>query len=206
MTKQVQQEERRRTILEVAGQQFLLYGYGRTTMSAIATAFGGSKETLWRYFPNKEVLFAAYIEYATAAFRDRLAPELDSKIPLEKALTGFAKQYIEEICSLESVELHRLAVSESARFPEVGKLFYERAPKATEGLLTEFLERQMTIGNLRRGDAGRAAKTLIQLCMMERYAVIFCIKTAADIDATGLARMSVSDFMDIYGQAYRDGS
>jgi len=201
LAKQLQQEERRKTILEVAGRQFLQHGYGGTTMSAIATAFGGSKETLWRYFPNKEVLFADYIEHATATFRNRLAPDLDPNIPLEQALRNFAKHYIEEICSPESVELHRLAVSESARFPEIGRLFYERAPKATEGLLTEFLGRQMTLGKLRSGDAGRAAKTLIQLCMMERYAVIFCIKTVADIDVEGLARVSVSDFMNIYAPA-----
>ena len=199
MSKDLQQQARRKTILEVAGQHFLLHGYGGTTMSAIASASGGSKETLWRYFPNKEVLFAAYIEHATAAFRGRLAPDLDSNIPLEKALRDFAKHYIEEICSPESVELHRLAVSESSRFPEIGRLFYERAPKATEELLANFLEKQMVIGNLRSGDSNRAARTFIQLCMMARYPVIFCIQTAADINATGLAQTSVSDFMSIYG-------
>src|SRR4051812_40128992 len=123
MSKESQQEARRKIILKVAGQQFLQNGYGGATMSAIAAASGGSKETLWRYFPNKEVLFAAYIEHATASFRDRLASNLNWEIPIEKTLTDFAKRYIEEICSPESVELHRLAVSESARFPEIGKLF-----------------------------------------------------------------------------------
>jgi TetR/AcrR family transcriptional repressor of mexJK operon len=198
MSKDLQQQARRKTILEVAGRHFLQHGYGGTTMSAIASASGGSKETLWRYFANKEVLFAAYIEHATASFRDRLAPDLNSDIPIEEALISFSKRYIEEICSQESVELHRLAVSESSRFPEVGRLFYERAPKATEELLANFLEIQMSVGSLRSADSNRAAKTLIQLCMMARYPVIFCVQTAADIDANGLAQTSVSDFMRLY--------
>lgn len=201
MSKDIQQEARRNMIFKIAGQQFLKNGYGGATMSAIAAASGGSKETLWRYFPNKEVLFAAYIEHATASFRERLAPNLNWEIPLEQALGDFAKRYIEEICSPESVELHRLAVSESARFPEIGKLFYERAPKATEELLAKFLEGQMNSGKLRSGDANRAAQTFLQLCMMVRYPVIFCIQTAADIDATQLAQITVSDFLIIYNAA-----
>lgn len=199
MSKELQQEARRKMIIEIAGKHFLDYGYGATTMSAIASAYGGSKETLWRYFPNKEVLFAAYIEHATASFRGRLAPNLKPDKPLEQSLRDFAKHYIDEICSSESIDLHRLAIGESARFPEVGRLFYERAPKATEELLENFLETQMSIGKLRSGDAGRAARTLIQLCMMARYPVIFCIDKASNIDSTKLARMSVSDFMALYG-------
>lgn len=167
-------------------------------MSAISATVGGSKETLWRYFPSKEALFAAYIEHATATFRGRLALNLDAKVPVEKALEDFIKHYIEEICSPESIGLHRLAVSESARFPEIGRLFYERAPQATEGLLTEFLARQMTNGNLRSADANRAAQTLLQLCMTERYPVLFGVQVAADVDATRLARTILSEFYMIY--------
>jgi TetR/AcrR family transcriptional repressor of mexJK operon len=201
MSKELQQEARRKVIIEIAGKLFLEHGYGATTMSAIASAYGGSKETLWRYFPNKEVLFAAYIELATASFRGRLAPHLNPDQPLEESLRDFAKNYIQEICSAESINLHRLAIGESARFPEVGRLFYERAPKATEELLENFLATQMSIGKLPSADANRAAKTLIQLCMMARYPVIFCVDKVSNIDATELARMSVLDFMAIYGQS-----
>jgi TetR/AcrR family transcriptional repressor of mexJK operon len=201
MSKELQQEARRKIIIEIAGKLFLDYGYGATTMSAIATAFGGSKETLWRYFPNKELLFTAYIEHATASFRGRLSPTLNPDNPLEQSLRDFAKHYIDEICSTESIDLHRLAIGESARFPEVGRLFYERAPKATEELLENFLQAQMSMGKLPSADAGRAARTLIQLCMMVRYPVIFGIDKASSIDSTVLARMSVLDFMKLYGKS-----
>lgn len=195
MPKRLQQEERRKNLLEVAGRCFLENGYGATTMSAIAKAVGGSKETLWRYFSNKESLFIAYIEHATAAFRQRLAPDLDPAAPLEQALRSFARHYIEEICSPESIGLHRLAIGESARSPEIGRLFYERAPRATGKLLSDFFERT---GRLQGDQACRAARTLIEFCVMERYPVLFCVLSAADINAETIARCAVEDFLELY--------
>lgn len=198
MSKSLQKEERRRKIFGVAGQLFFQLGYDGTTMSAIASALGGSKETLWRYFSNKEVLFKAYIDFETESFRSRLAPYLTFEASLENSLTNFARRYIEEICSPEAIGLHRLAVSESARFPTIGHLFYERATKATEELLAHFLEEQMNAGSLRSADPIRAARILIQLCMLHRYPVIFGVQTAAEINAETLARINVSDFMNFY--------
>ena len=45
-------------------------------MSTIAAALGGSKGTLWAYFPSKEALFAAVLDDVTAAFRTELADAL----------------------------------------------------------------------------------------------------------------------------------
>ncbi len=50
--REARRHSRRETILDVAAQWFLEHGYDGTTMSAIATALGGSKGTLWNYFPG----------------------------------------------------------------------------------------------------------------------------------------------------------
>lgn len=53
---------RRIAILTVAGRTFLRQGYADASMDGIAAEVGGSKSTLYRYFPSKAALFAAYVE------------------------------------------------------------------------------------------------------------------------------------------------
>ncbi|HEY2834957.1 MAG TPA: helix-turn-helix domain-containing protein, partial [Rhizomicrobium sp.] len=55
-------DERREAILKVAHTAFLSDGYAATSMSAIAAKVGGSKATLYYYFPSKEELFLAVID------------------------------------------------------------------------------------------------------------------------------------------------
>ena len=61
--REARKEERRLAILDVAKRSFLESGYSATSMSAISVELGGSKGTLWNYFPSKEELFAAVLEH-----------------------------------------------------------------------------------------------------------------------------------------------
>ena len=44
---------RRKAFVDAAREAFFAHGYAGTTMSSIASAVGGSKTTLWSYFPSK---------------------------------------------------------------------------------------------------------------------------------------------------------
>ena len=167
-------------------------------MSSVAAALGGSKETLWRYFSSKEELFVAYLDEATAAFKSKLQPDTHVQTNVQKALEDFARHYTEAICSAEAVGLHRLAISESGRFPEVGKLFYERAPETMAALLATLLEGYMANGSLRRSDPMVAAERFLGLCLNDRYKVLFGIETPAQIDFNEAAIKVTDDFLRIY--------
>lgn len=54
-----QQDIKREKILESAYQQFLHYGYSKTTMNEIAGALSMSKALLYYYFPDKSQLYIA---------------------------------------------------------------------------------------------------------------------------------------------------
>jgi AcrR family transcriptional regulator len=54
-----QQDIKREKILEAAYQQFLHYGYSKTTMNEIAGALSMSKALLYYYFPDKSQLYIA---------------------------------------------------------------------------------------------------------------------------------------------------
>src|ERR1700744_2677821 len=54
-----QQDIKKEKILEAAYQQFLHYGYSKTTMNEIAGALSMSKALLYYYFPDKSQLYLA---------------------------------------------------------------------------------------------------------------------------------------------------
>jgi AcrR family transcriptional regulator len=156
---------RREAILNVAAESFLEHGYAGTTMSAIAAALGGSKGTLWSYFPSKEVLFAAVIDRVTTDFRAQLSPILNSHDGTRTALRRFCLEFLRKLTSPEGIALHRLVVGEASRFPEVGCIFYERGPRQTQQLLADFLAEAMARGELRAEDPLSAARQLTGMFM-----------------------------------------
>src|SRR6478609_9106609 len=117
--REARKEERRLAILEVAKRSFLDNGYSATSMSAISAELGGSKGTLWSYFPSKEELFAAVLDHATVAYRQQLSSVLQPSANLHAALTAFCRSFIAKITMADGIRLHRLIAAEAGRFPEV---------------------------------------------------------------------------------------
>ena len=192
--------DRRETILAVARRSFLEQGYAATTMSGIAAALGGSKATLWSYFPSKEALFEAVLDSATSAYRLEVSTLLHPCGDPERTLRAFCKSYLNKVTSPEAIALHRLVHAEAGRFPEMGAIFYERAPSTIHALLEGFVESAMERGLLRCDDPMRAAKVLTSLCVSGCYQQLLLGQLeaptpeliAADADAA----------MDIFLRAY----
>lgn len=158
-------QTRRDAIVQVAAQYFLDHGYAGTTMSGIAGALGGSKGTLWSYFPSKEELFVAVLDRLTEDFRAQLSLILNPQNDLESALRRFCREFLVKVTSSEGIRLYRLVLSEAVRFPEIGRIFYDRGPKVTQEQLAGFLADAMERGLLLRDDPLRAAQNLTGLCL-----------------------------------------
>lgn len=157
--------DRREAIVEVAKRQFLDNGYAATSMSAIAAELRGSKATLWSYFPNKEDLFAAVLDEATAAYRQQFADLLRPSKDMPSAVLQFTRSFMAKLTLPEPLRLHRLIVAESGRNPELGQLFFERAPGPTLAMLRDFMADGMASGQLRQADPQLAADALTSLCL-----------------------------------------
>ncbi|MET0251636.1 MAG: TetR/AcrR family transcriptional regulator [Novosphingobium sp.] len=170
--REARREARHDAIVEAAAASFLGHGYAATTMSAIAATLGGSKGTLWSYFASKEVLFGAVIDRATLDFRRQLQAILAPGDDLEATLLRFCREYLNKITSPDAIALHRLVVSESKRFPEVGRTFYERAPALVHTLLATYLAEEMDRGLLCRADPRVAARQLTALCQAGSHMLI----------------------------------
>lgn len=163
--REARRRDRREMILNVAAESFLENGYAGTTMSGIAAALGGSKGTLWNHFPSKEELFASVLEQVTAAYRAHLSQMLDPCGDLKTTLRQVSLGLLEKVASPQAIALHRLVMSEAGRFPEMGRIFYERAPRLSRGLIAEFLAGAMKRGLLRKSDPQAASRVLTALVM-----------------------------------------
>ena len=199
-------QDRRNAILAVAMQSFIEHGYAATSMSSIAAAAGGSKATLWAHFASKAELFEAALGEATAAHQRDLAALLDPRDNLVDALRRYCRRFMQTIISPSAIALHRLIEAEGARFPEVGAIFYERAPKTTLTALARYIDAAMATGALRRDDAAQAAQMIISLCLGGSRQRILWSQPAPDQAAIECEADFVADiFLRAYAPIARQG-
>lgn len=127
---------RRERILRAATELFLDNGYGDTSIDAIVERSGGSKATLYSYFPAKDELFRAVID-AIVSLREE--PELESGGDVRTALVTFGVRRMRVVFSSQHRALLRLIVGERERFPDIARMYYERGPHRSEEILTEYM-------------------------------------------------------------------
>lgn len=162
-------EDRRRAILKVAERSFFDRGFADTSMSTIAAELGGSKTTLWSYFPSKEALFAAVLDCKIADFASALDQALISTGGAAGVLHRFGQIFLAKILSEDSRRLQRLIASEGDRFPAMSDAYYQRGPARVSQRLALYLSREMAAGRLREGDAAMAARQFLALCQAGAY-------------------------------------
>ena len=130
---------RRAHIISVAREHFFEHGYDGTVMSAVAARLGGSKGTLWNYFPSKEALFEAVVEDTAAGIRGQIElPAAEGDDPVER-LTRLARSVIDRALSPIAIAMFRLIGPVADRRPEVGRIFFERGPRETQRLIGDYL-------------------------------------------------------------------
>ncbi len=192
-------ESRRAAIVSAARDAFLEQGYAATSMSTIATHLGGSKGTLWAYFPSKEDLFAAVLDDVTASFRRNLDDALRPGRDCHTTLVDFAERFLLKILNPDNMRLHRLIVGEGGRFPEIGRLFYARGPQIVLERLSDYIRGRMEAGDLRSDDPLKAAITLIQLTQTQHSLRLWGV---AEIPETEDVRAHATEMVALFNRAY----
>jgi TetR/AcrR family transcriptional regulator, mexJK operon transcriptional repressor len=114
---------------------FLQQGYLATSTDAIRVAAGiSSKETLYRHYPSKEALFVDVMGHLTMeqpTFSATLLalPEAQDLPSLRQALTTLAREILSLMSQPEYLALMRILIAETARFPQLGPLFFATVPQ-----------------------------------------------------------------------------
>lgn len=196
--REARKQDRRQAILDAARASFLEKGYDGTSMSGLLATLGGSKATLWGYFRSKEELFAAVLDDAVVEHRASLLACVEPTGDLVESLERFSRRFLSKTSSPDSLALWRLVAAESGRNPEIGRIFYERAPKRIEQGLTAFIAKHMEMGELRPDDPLRAARVLISLCAGRQHWMLWGVATADPMEVEADAATIVDVFLRAY--------
>jgi len=151
---------KRRAILEAATSAFLRSGYLGTSMDEIAALASVSKQTVYKHFADKENLFSAIVlatvdEASDAVYSDVM--NVRDSGDVEADLRDLARRQLASVMQPRLLELRRLVIAEAGRFPELGRIFYERGPGRTIAALAEAFERLAARGALTLEDPHLAA-------------------------------------------------
>jgi AcrR family transcriptional regulator len=160
---------RRKAFVDAARELFFANGYAGTTMSSIAGKVGGSKTTLWTYFPSKEELFEAVVDDIVAQYGDALAIDLPVDEPVPDVLQAFGNMLITKLTQAPLLSLFRLVVGEAERFPHLAETFYERGPRRGKARAAVWVGEKMVRGEIRMGDPMRAVQQFAGLCQSGLY-------------------------------------
>jgi len=91
---------KRQAILDTAYGLFRAHGFAKTSMAEVTARVGGSKATLYSYFPSKEELFAECMMAAVENYLSEAIQHLDvSGGSAQVALQNFGISVLQFICS-----------------------------------------------------------------------------------------------------------
>jgi AcrR family transcriptional regulator len=204
----VRTESRREAILEAALEVFLEAGFEGASMAQIAQRVGGSKATLYGYFPSKESLFVAVAHAASSEHMGQTVAELMSDSPegVEHRLNRFGVKLVAFLYEARTLAAHRMVLGEAGR-SDIGALFWETGPGQGQKMLAEFLGARMERGELRRADPMIAAAHLLSLLQAEHSHHVF-FRSSASLGSdtiTHTVSRAVTAFLQGY-QPAQDGS
>ncbi|HEX2814683.1 MAG TPA: TetR/AcrR family transcriptional regulator [Sphingopyxis sp.] len=192
---------RRKAFVDAARAAFFTNGYAGTTMSSIASKVGGSKTTLWSYFPSKEDLFEAVVDSIVEEYGDALAVDLPLDEPVPEVLRRFGNLLMTKLTATPILSLFRLVVGEAERFPHLAKTFYDRGPRRGKARAAIWVGEKMARGELRMGNPLRAVQHFTGLCQSGLYQfAVLGLPEGRDLDRLAA---EIDDAVDIFYRAWK---
>lgn len=193
-------EAKRREIIRVAAEAFQELGYERTSMLTVAERLRGSKQTLYNYFPSKEELLRAVLDFDVSDVAVQAMQELLAEKNVRKALTRFGIVYLTRQLSPLAISNIRI-VSTQPPESNIGTDFYQNILCAAWKQAADAFKAMMAEGKLRRADPWLATmhfKGLLLQDLLERY-LLNATRTENPKEVEAAAKNAVDAFLRIYG-------
>lgn len=198
-------EAKRQAIVDVAAEVFREMGFERASMAEICRRVGGSKATIYNYFPSKEDLFFEVMYEANEAEFDAVHNVLKHMAEdVSEALRHFGEGLLTLLYSPNVLAVRRLMVS-SYDEGALGRTCYERGPRRSMSEVSGFLLAAMDEGKLKRCDPVVATLHLRGLLESELIDT-FIFQIPGDLDPQrikAIVERAVAVFMAAYGPADR---
>ena len=155
-------------VLEAA-LSMLVAGSDKLTMNGVARRAHCSKETLYKWFGDRDGLLVATVQWQAAKVG---VPKLDKAHLDMKALRaeieGFGRALLTVLCSDNSVALNRVAIEHAGMTePDLGAIVLENGRFEMGQRLKPVLEAGKAVGLLRFSDSEQAFRTFFGLVVRD---------------------------------------
>jgi AcrR family transcriptional regulator len=194
-------QQRVAKILEAATELFLREGYDATAVDTIVEQSGGSKATLYSYFPTKADLFRAVID-RVAARSTQLQPSVERDDP-EDNLRDYSMRQLRTAFSEEHHALLRLIIAERERFPELAKTYFHKATRPSYDTIATYLGSLNDSGALDIDDVSEAVEYYVGMLFYSWYKrhLLFRTELPSDEDIRIRVERVMERFFRIYSTA-----
>jgi AcrR family transcriptional regulator len=189
----------RERILNAAFGAFIERGYAGTSTLEIATRARVSKRELYALFESKEAMLAAGITARTAQMR--AAPELPEardRAMLGEILVDFGARLLHEASHPHVIAVHRLAMGEYARAPEIAHTLHTAGREPIRKTAADFLARAQAAGLLGKGEASVLASSFLGLLWRDLFvSLLLGVETQpSEAECRRRARAAATQFLD----------
>jgi AcrR family transcriptional regulator len=193
-------DEKMRQILDGARRVFLADGFDGASMNDIARTAGVSKGTLYVYFQSKDSLFEALIREEHRRTAERLSMFDENEPDVGLVLNRFGNALMTSMLKPEHIALVRTVIAAAAKFPAIGRAFFEAGPQFGADRLAAYFARQVEAGTLLIDDIHLAAFQFLESIQgghLKR--MLFCVGEPASQDSVEMAvARGVEMFMAVY--------
>jgi AcrR family transcriptional regulator len=168
-----------------AVETFLEYGYDGTTMETVAQAAGITKSTLYSRYSDKRALFIAVSAWALTRLEPdaRMAEPEPLPADLADALAVLARAILARSIDPDIVRLSRMAIAESARFPEFAANSQAVTWTPRIRVIMELLRHHERLGTIAVGDVELAAEQFFAMVgAMPAWLATYGIRRAPEVE------------------------
>ena len=145
----------RERVLKAAFGVFRKRGFSGASTLEIATRAKVSKRDLYALFGSKHAMLAACIKERAARMRRPLeltAPVPESSAAVAATLVEFGTSILRVVSHPDVLTVHRLAVAESERAPEIARTLERNGREANHAALADWLAKAQARGLMGAGD------------------------------------------------------
>ncbi|ROV61719.1 TetR/AcrR family transcriptional regulator [Vibrio ponticus] len=195
-------QEKRTRIIEVATELFIEQGYKDTALDQIVAICGGSKQTLYRYFTNKEGLFVEVLKHNTKTSLESIFQLAEKQHDsLQPTLEQFALHYLKGICSNPILGLYRTVSADFNKHDSVPQQFWQTGPVRIHQYLIDFLKTDSVSNQLKIKDADLACDQLLGLIKLDyQNMALMGFELPNDAILEKHCQQAITAFLSLYRQ------
>ncbi len=191
-------QKRHQEIAEAAYALLASHGYGGTSMLSIAKAAGASNETLYRWYGDKQHLFAEMVQDNAAAVKAELEASLNKDADPAAALGQIGARLLALLTSERAIALNRAAASDSSG--TLGATIAEAGRDTIAPLIGRLIERLMQDRNSTVDDMAEITETYLGLLIgdLQIRRVIGQMKPLSDADCIARSKRALTLLRRLY--------